>query len=70
MKAFHKVQSCSSFPQTEYDGKLIITLFAIVEKAEKKFHPTDDDIILELESRVGHHLTIDEILDGANRRAS
>jgi hypothetical protein len=60
-----------SHPQTEYTGRFIETLFEMVEKTEKKVYPTDDDddIMLELESRVGH-LTIDEVLARANRRAS
>jgi hypothetical protein len=39
----------------------------MVEKTEKKFHPTDDDIMLERESRVGP-LTIDEVIGESRRR--
>jgi hypothetical protein len=44
MLAFLKVQVCSSFPPPErpaYTGKLIASLFELVEKAEKRFHADD-----------------------------
>jgi hypothetical protein len=40
-----KVQVSSSFPRTErpaYTGKLIASLFELVEKAEKRLHADDD----------------------------
>ena len=63
----------SPFPQPKWfthDGRLISSLIAIVEKLEKKIHPTDagDDVMLEGEPRVGP-LTIDKVLDGTARRS-
>jgi hypothetical protein len=55
----------SSQQERPYTGRLIESLLEMVEKTEKKFHPTDDDIMLE--RRPGEPLTIDEILDRSRR---
>jgi hypothetical protein len=57
----------SSQQERPYTGRLIESLLEMVEKTEKKFHPTDDDIMLERESRVGP-LTIDEVIGESRRR--
>jgi len=64
-----------SDPKTEYDGRLIETLFAIVAKAETlstsrtaQFDP-EDDIELERRTRTAGVLTIDEVLDGSRVRS-
>jgi hypothetical protein len=71
--AYTTVSVPSPFSQPSWftpDGRLISSLIAIVEKLEKKIHPTDagDDVMLEREPRVGP-LTIDEVLDGITRRS-
>jgi|HubBroStandDraft_6_1064221.scaffolds.fasta_scaffold431907_3 hypothetical protein len=77
MAAFKSTLS-SSVPLTDrpYDGNLIASLFEIVEKAETlstskapEFDP-EDDIELEIRTRTAGILTIDEVLDRVNRRAS
>jgi hypothetical protein len=64
-----------SDPQTAYDGHLIESLFAIVDRvalstsSAPEFDP-EDDIELEIRTRTAGILTVGEVLDRVNRRAS
>jgi hypothetical protein len=51
-----------------YTGEFISSVLSIVEKIDKKIHPTDacDDVMLDREPRIGP-LTIDEVLEGSRR---
>jgi hypothetical protein len=78
MMAASKSTLSSSALLTErpYDGRLIETLFAMVDRAETfstssapEFDP-EDDIELEIRTRTAGILTVDEVLDRGNRRAS
>jgi hypothetical protein len=66
-----KVQVSSSFPLTEraaYTGKLIASLFELVEKAEKRFH-ADDVVISSDNSRVNTSRTSQRSLRAISHRA-
>jgi hypothetical protein len=77
MAVFKSTLSSSvSLPDRSYDGNLIESLFAIVDRAETlststapEFDP-EDDIEIEIRTRSAGILTVDGFLDRANRRAS
>jgi hypothetical protein len=62
--------------ERRYDGNMLESLFAIVDRAETlsastapEFDP-EDDIELEIRTRSAGVLAVDEVLDRVNRRAS